>query len=249
MAACAIAGCDATVTSVGDWEPIVQTPATGGAGTAGTAGSTDVAGSGGTAGSQSEGGAGGEPDSPGLYLEAEDGELSGGFSIVADVAASNGQYIQPPTGPALEQPPVDGTPRARYTFELADAGDYVIWGRIYSPDVSSNRFWFQVDGGAWTVWRITVGEIWFWDDFHPDSSYNDTLHFLDRLYITSKGDEPPGNDTPCYPPHSIDRGGGDCFESCGAQAPPGMHTTCQANLCAGKDPLSAYDCNVCCVVP
>lgn len=270
-AACASAGCDATVTSVGDWEPIVQVPARGGAGaagSAGTAGTADVAGSGGSAGSLSVGGAGGEPEAPGLYLEAEDGELSGGFSIVVDVAASNGEYIQPPTGPALEQPPVDGTPRARYTFELANAGDYVIWGRIYSPDVSSNRFWFQVDGGAWTVWRITVGEIWFWDDFHPDTSYNDTLHFqlaagphelliakdastarLDRLYITSEGDEPPGNDTPCRPPHSIDRGGGDCFSSCGAQAPSGMHTTCLSSACAGKELLTAYDCNICCVVP
>lgn len=264
-AACTIAGCDATVTSVGDWEPIVQTPAMGGAEVGGAAA---VAGSGGTAGSLGVGGAGGELDAPGLYMEAEDGELTGGFSIVVDVAASNGQYIQPPTGPAIEQPPVDTTPRARYRFDLANAGDYVIWGRIYSPDVSSNRFWFQVDGGAWTVWRITVGEIWFWDDFHSDTNYNDTLHFqlaagphelliakdastarLDRLYITTEGDEPPGNDTPCNPPHSIDRGGGDCFQSCGSQAPAGMHTSCLASMCAGRELTDAYDCNVCCVVP
>jgi hypothetical protein len=167
----------------------------------------------------------------------------------------------------LEQPPVETTPRARYTFDLANGGDYVIWGRIYSPDVSSNRFWFQVDGGAWTVWRITVGEIWYWDDFHPDTNYDETLHFqlapgahelliakdastarLDRLYITAEGDEPPGNDTRCRPPHSIDRGG-DCFESCGSQAPLGMGTTCVVSMCAGRELLTAYDCNVCCVVP
>lgn len=215
-----------------------------------------------------QGGGAGQPEAPGLYLEAEDGELSGGFSIVADVAASNGEYIQPPTGPASDQPPVADTPRARYTFELANAGDYVIWGRIYSPDVSSNRFWFQVDGGPWTRWRITVGEIWFWDDFHPDTSYDETLHFtlaagpheltiakaastarLDRLYITAEGDEPPGNDTRCRPPHSIDRGDGECFPSCGSQAPVGMRTTCVVSMCEGKPSLESYDCNVCCVVP
>jgi hypothetical protein len=214
------------------------------------------------------GAAGESEQAPGLYLEAESGELSGGFSIVDDVAASNGKYIQPPTGPALEDAPVADTPRARYRFELPAAGDYVIWGRIYSPDVSSNRFWFQVDGGSWTRWRITVGEIWFWDDFHPDTSYDDTLHFqlaagphelvmakdvssarLDRLYITSSGDVPPGNDTPCNPPHSIDRGGGDCFPSCGSLAPAGMHTSCLVSECAGKPTLEVYDCNLCCVVP
>lgn len=269
--ACAVAGCESSVISVGAWEPIVEQPPTAGqAGTAGSSGAGGVAGAGagGSGATTSLGGAGGEPDAPGLYLEAEHGELSGGFSIVNDVAASNGQYIQPPTGPALEQTPVADSPRARYTFDLATAGDYVIWGRIYSPDVSSNRFWFQVDGGTWYVWRITVGEIWFWDDFHDNIRYNDTLHFplaagphelviakdastarLDRLYITAEGDEPPGNDTPCRPPHSIDRGGGDCYDSCGSQAPAGMHTTCLVDMCAGKELLDAYDCNICCVVP
>lgn len=229
--ACSTGGCDSTVTSVGAWEPVEQ------------------------------------PNEPGLYLEAEDGELSGGFSIVGDVAASNGQYIQPPTGPALDETPVAGSPRARYSFDLVSAGDYVIWGRIYSPDVSSNRFWFQVDGGDWHIWRITVGEIWFWDDFHVDTNYDDTLHFmlapgphelviakdassarLDRLYITSEGDEPPGNDTPCNPPHTIDRGG-VCAPSCGSLAPAGMHTTCVPETCAAKELLDVYDCSVCCIVP
>ena len=273
-ATCAATGCESSVTSVGAWEPIVEQPTAGQAGTAGSGGAAGLGATAGTAGTGAMAplaGAGGEFESPGSYLEAELGELSGGFSVVADVAASNAEYIQPPTGPAADQMPVADTARARYRFDLATAGDYVIWGRIYSPDVSSNRFWFQVDGGAWTLWRITVGEIWFWDDFHPDTNYNDTLHFqlaagphelviakaastarLDRLYITAQGDEPPGNDTPCRPPHSIDRGGGDCFESCGSQAPAGMHTTCIASDCAGRDPSDlrdSYDCNVCCVVP
>jgi len=263
----ASSSCDPTVTSVGSWQPVSLPDAGGQAGTVGSAGSSAVTGSGASAGLLEQGGAGGEADAAGLYLEAEDGELSGGFSIVADAAASNGEYIQPPTGPASESAPVADTPRARYTFELANAGDYVIWGRIYSPDVSSNRFWFQLDGGPWNIWRITVGEIWFWDDFHIDTNYNDTLHFtlaagtheltmakdassarLDRLYITSGADQPPGNDTPCNPPHTIDRGG-ECFPSCGSQAPSGMHTSCLSSACAGKPSLESYDCGVCCVVP
>jgi hypothetical protein len=67
------------------------------------------------------------------------------------------------------------------------------------------------------------------------------------LYLTSEGDEPPGNDTPCNPPHSIEVEG-MCEPSCGSLAPPGMTTTCQG--CDGRPLLDeVYDCPVCCVAP
>jgi hypothetical protein len=246
------------VTSVGAWEPVVVQ-----AGSAGQAGG----GAGGLAGGT---GAGGqiEPRAPGLYLEAERGLLSGGFAIASDPQASNGQYIEGPTGPVYDMAP-GGPAQAHYSFELDSDGDYVIWGRIYSPSISSNRFWFQVDGGDWHLWRITVGVIWYWDDFHDNQRYNDTFHFpltagphqliianavngakLDRLYITADGDEPPGNDTPCRPPHSIDMGGGICSPSCGSQATVGMGTSCDTTVCMDNpDQRDAYDCGVCCLVP
>ena len=52
-------------------------------------------------------------------------------------------------------------------FEAPSAADYVIWGRIYAPNAIDNRFWFQVDGGAWTLWRISVGETVFNAPHHP----------------------------------------------------------------------------------
>lgn len=269
--------CDASVTSVGAWQPIVNVTEPMGAqsGSGGNAG-TGGAGAGGVAGAGSAGmagqaaGEGGAPESPGQYLEAESGEITGGFTIGDDAAASSGQYIEGPAMVTSDQSP--GAALARYTFNIEADGNFVIWGRIWSPDVSSNRFWFQVDGGNWITWRITVGKIWYWNYFHVDTLYNDVLHFpltagahtllianevpgarLDRLYITGAGDRPPGNDTPCNPPHSIDfDGAGDCHPSCGAQAPVGMHTTCLSATCEGKDIKDmrmAYDCGVCCVVP
>lgn len=281
-AVCVTGACDATVTPVGSWEPIVQQPTAGqsglggvsgtaGAGAGGGGGSGAVsaggmsAGAGGAAGG--DGGEAGQPETvpPGLYLEAESGELSGGFTIGADGAASNGAYIQGVASSTSESMP--GTALARYTFDLPKDGTYVIWGRIYSPDISSNRFWFQLDGGKWYLWRITVGTIWFWNYFHDDRAYNDILHFpltagthtllisnsvadarLDRLYITANGDMPPGNTTHCVPPHTIDLGGPDCKPSCGAQAPPGMGTSC---ACTGQPTFYAYDCVgfTCCITP
>jgi hypothetical protein len=63
---------------------------------------------------------------------------------------------------------------------------------------------------------------------------------LDRLYITSFGDQPPGNTTMCHPPHSIDLGDSECHLSCGVQAKPNMPTTCDCGT--RTDYFEAYDC-------
>jgi hypothetical protein len=295
---CAVGGCDARVTSLGSLEPVLPPPPAsagqgGFDGFAGSGGSIDVGGIGGLGGAGGLGdiggisgvgglgglaGAGGdatelEPTGPGLYLEAEDAEFSSdptlpdsAFAIISDPTASHGKYILPPASLASEGSP--GSAQARYAFNLTKAGDYIIWGRLYTPDVTSNRVWFQVDGGPWYKWRMTVGTIWYWHFFDNDMLYNDALHFmlnagphqlliandtpgarLDKLYITSSGDIPPGNTTKCFPPHTIDRGGATCEPSCGVQAKPNMPTSC--TCAAGLPTFYAYDCTskLCCFAP
>lgn len=197
------------------------------------------------------------PAPPGTYLEAEDGQLSG-FTIENEPEASGGRALLAPDVLADSAP---GAARARYAFELTEAGEYVVWGRVYAPDVVANRFWIQLDGGAFVLWRISTGEVWYWDDVHDDTRYALPHVFtfaagahelvvanagpgarLDRLYITAAGDEPPGNDTPCDPPHTIEVGG-TCLPSCGLL----MGTAC-GPACASLPPLPAYDCDVCCQV-
>jgi hypothetical protein len=248
----ALGGCDRSVTSVGAWSP----PRTSGPG--GQSG-------GGAAGAGPEGGVG-EPYPESVYLEAESGELSGGFAVESDAAASQGQYLLAPNVAVPSDS--EGAAQARYDFSVPSDGEYVLWGRIYSPDIETNRFHVQVDGGTRYLWRITVGSIWYWDDIHDDVNYDEPLRFpltagkhelvighvaanarLDRLYLTASGDEPPGNDTACRPPHSIDTDG-VCQPSCGAQALPELGTTCE---CAGRDEAElfpAYDCGGgdCCFV-
>ncbi len=199
------------------------------------------------------------PD-PNHYIEAESGELSGGFSIGDDASASKGHFIVPPLGDVSESEP--GSARATYAFSLAGSGEYLIWGRLRAPGALNNRFWFQLDGGAWTKWRISVGDIWYWDDFHDDTSYGTPLTFdlepgehelviancvdgvdLDRLYLSANGEVPPGNDSPCDPPHSIEIEG-ECLPSCGSQ----NGTACDDVQCAGREVIAAYDCGVCCHV-
>lgn len=196
-----------------------------------------------------------------LYLEAEAGELSGGFTIDSDARASGERFLAPPADVSSDDAP--GTARARYAFTLAQAGEYVIWGRMHAPTFTQNRFWFQVDGGTFTKWRISTGDVWHWDDLHDDIEYGRPLTFqlaagahelsiancvegaeLDRLYITAAGDMPPGNDTACRPPHSIEVAG-ECLPSCGSLD----GKLCGESNCAGKPLLPAYDCDICCMGP
>jgi hypothetical protein len=221
-AAAATIACDASVTSLGTWQPLVTT---------------------------------------GFYLEAEEGELSGGFIVGEDPEASRGKYLNPPAGViSLDQP---GDARARYTFDIAKPAQYLVWGRIHSPDAIHNTFWIQVDGATWYHWRLTTGEVWYWAPFTDNFSYGKPLRFdlgagqhellvansiegtrLDRLYVTADGDVPPGNDTKCRPPHSVELDGG-CSLSCGSQG----GNACGQTTCMGHTILQAYDCDVCCIIP
>ena len=197
--------------------------------------------------------------STGFYLEAEGGELAGGFAIGNDPGASGGRCIEPPAGAAsLDEP---GPARARYSITICTAGTYVLWGRVHSPDVRRNTFWIKFDGGSWYPWRITTGDVWHWNAFHDDVDYGNPLTFqveagahellvanavagnrLDRLYVTADGDTPPGNDPRCDPPHSVLFDGG-CVPSCGSQG----GNRCGVMACNGRPPLPAYDCDICCV--
>jgi len=197
-----------------------------------------------------------EPAGP--YVEAEGGELSGGFVIEEDARGSGGKVLT-----AVERAnPRDlpGDARARYLLDVLADGDYVLWGRIHGQDANHNRFWFQVDGGTWYLWRMSTGDSWFWDDLHHDTSYKRPVIFtltrgvhelllanategvqLDRLYFTAAGDKPPGNDTACRPPHSVELSG-NCVPSCGTL----NGTSCGPLSCEGRPLLEAYDCDVCC---
>jgi hypothetical protein len=259
-----LTGCDAAVVSVGAWLPEVDAPVT--TGDASTDARDDASALDDTATSDSS------PDetstadiaivdeSSGLYLEAENGVLSGGYTIGDDPMASGGKYVAPPLGPPSDAQP--GTARARYDFEITTPGRYIIWGRLQTPDTFHNRSWIQVDGGNWYMWRITTGDIWYWFHVHDNNNYYTPIPFalaagphtmimakaadgawVDRFYITAGGDMPIQTDTQCRPPNSI-AANGTCLPSCGSLG----GQTCGGPQCAGRQLVmqTVYDCPVCC---
>ena len=196
----------------------------------------------------------------GHYLEAESGALSDGFAVSNDSGASAGQIL---VAPSVKSDNAPGDARATYRFTVRSPGSYKIWGRIRSPDAEHNRFWVRVDDGDWMKWRISVGDIWYWDAFHDNTEYGRAREYpldagehvltlancadsveLDRLFYSSiEGDVPVGNDTLCNPPHSIELNG-VCQLSCGSQGGNQCGT-----VCAEHQPFYAYDCGgSCCYI-
>jgi hypothetical protein len=193
--------------------------------------------------------------STGVFIEAESGQLSGAFAIGASTEASGGRFIYANAGASSEDAP--GPARAQYSFDVSVAGTYEMWGRVHNQTIYKNRFWFQVDGGDWIRWRITTGDIWYWDVFHDDVNYGIPVELeltagphqlllancvdnaeLDRLYFSSDPARPEPKGTACNPPHSVDLHGG-CAPSCGSLA----------GLCKSSCPvagMAVYDCPSCC---
>jgi hypothetical protein len=192
-----------------------------------------------------------------LYIDVASGTLSGGFSIQTDADA--GEYLSPPAGVPSTRAPGDAG--AVYTFPVACAGTYLLWGRIHGPGVQNNTFWLSMDDEPFYLWRLSTGVIWYWRPVTRDLDYGSFIHYaldagvhrlairnsatgvgLQRLFVGIPGEVPPGNDTPCNPPHSIELADGGCEPSCGSHG----DTVCSPITCAGQPPLVAYDCSVCC---
>jgi hypothetical protein len=190
----------------------------------------------------------------GVFIEAESGKLSGAFSIGTSADASGGRFVYAHAGASSEKGP--GPARAEYDFTVNVAGTYQLWGRIHNQTIYKNRFWFQVDGGAWILWRITTGDIWYWDVLHDDVAYGIPVKFeltagphqlliancvddaqLDRLYLSTDPARPEPKGTACNPPHYVDLDGG-CAPSCGTLS--GLCRSCPVPARA------TYDCPSCC---
>jgi hypothetical protein len=195
------------------------------------------------------------------YIDIASATLSGGFSIQMDPSAPGGEYLMPPAGVESLQTPGDAS--AVYAFNLSCPGEYSLWGRMHGPGAESNSFWLSVDGEPFYQWRLSTGVIWFWKITTKGTAYGAFVKYaldggshtlvvrnsasgaaLSGLYVGIPGDVPPGNDTPCDPPHSIQLADGGCQLSCGSLG----GNTCSVMGCANQVMRPAYDCAACCYV-
>lgn len=119
-----------------------------------------------------------------LYVEAENGSLTGGMVMVNDASASGSKYIWLPNGsaPANEATP-NTTHSASYNFILPRAGNWTLEGLLRSVDSSSNSLWLKVDGGTTYTWDTNTGEIgsgvFTWDALSNASAAYPSVNLID----------------------------------------------------------------------
>lgn len=116
---------------------------TGGAGTGGTAGATGTGGAAGTSGASGTGGsADAGADTPCvspnyICFEAESGNVVAPMATASDPTASAGEYVVANANEAGS---------VTWTFQVKQAGTYVIWCRVIALNDGTDSFYVSMDG-------------------------------------------------------------------------------------------------------
>ena len=116
-----------------------------------------------------------------LYLEAEKATLTSPMSVVTDTTASGGAYIrssQAESGSAV------------FSFSAPSSGTYVVWGRINSPDTTTDSFYVSVDGGPEDIYDTAENgwsSSWQWTVVNGRGSSGTPLALNPRTFSLSAG--------------------------------------------------------------
>ncbi|MEM7033850.1 MAG: putative Ig domain-containing protein, partial [Chloroflexota bacterium] len=86
--------------------------------------------------------------------EAEDATLSGAFTVISDAVASNGQYIEVPSGNGVGA--VGDPNRAEFCFDVPADGTYKLLGSVWAPNNGANSFFVTVDGQPVNGYKWTI---------------------------------------------------------------------------------------------
>jgi hypothetical protein len=119
----------------------------------------------------------GAPSSVGLYVEAESGIVTTPMVSAPDANAANGRYVYSPT---------DSQGSLSVRVNVPQAGDYVGWCRILSPDGGTDSFFVSVDGGTEEIYgtaQNTWSSSWQWTKLNGDNGSSGGS----RIYTLSPG--------------------------------------------------------------
>ncbi|MCK5600805.1 right-handed parallel beta-helix repeat-containing protein, partial [Candidatus Pacearchaeota archaeon] len=100
------------------------------------------------------------PETHWLETEYPD-SIQSPMAVAADGLASEGSFVQAPEGSGYQS--ASSGVMTTYTVNIAQAGEYVLWGRVITPNVNADSFYVKIDEGADNLWDIPAGGSWHWD--------------------------------------------------------------------------------------
>jgi hypothetical protein len=151
----------------------------------------------------------------GLWLEAEDAEVSVPMIIHSDSEASASMAIGVPNGVGSFGSPSSQAGYAEFSFDIEASGDYFIWGRVLAPSGKDDSFFVAVDNDEFIRWNTQQSIEWIWDKVWSNSidpivySLQPGVHtlyilhredgaLLDRILITGNRDYIPEGTGPQF---------------------------------------------------
>ena len=154
----------------------------------------------------------GSPQPGDVWLEAECGTVGANWTEITDALASNGLNLITSGPSSLVAPSGDPDDILSFSFEVSQAGQYKVFGRVKAPTSNDDSYWVRVNGGSWIKWnQIQASSSWTWDQVHDNDNANAAVLFnlnagfntleiaqredgtsLDKVYITQTGGPPTG---------------------------------------------------------
>ncbi len=119
-----------------------------------------------------------------IELEAEAGAVSAPMRITTQAAASGGYYVGVPQGGGTISSPSTSAGMAVYEFNLAESGDYQVWGRVIAPSGADDSFFAAMDGGTFERWNTQQGSSWHWDQIAAAGGADPRLYRLSAGHHT-----------------------------------------------------------------
>jgi hypothetical protein len=132
-----------------------------------------------------------------VWIEAESGTLNYPMQTSSDGDASGGSYIQvlDGSGSVWSPPGETSSGVAACTFNVAEGGSYVIWGRNRANNGNNDSFYICVDGGTDHLWDVYISSGWTWDKVnnrnHSDPSIFNISAGEHTLYVKRREDGTP----------------------------------------------------------
>lgn len=109
-----------------------------------------------------------------VWYEAESGELSGKMNVRSHESSSGYKYVEAIGIEGIGE--VSKEDALMIRFQIAEAGEYVIWGRILAPSRDENSFYVSVNGGDKVLWdtqgpdQEMTAQVWSWDPVRSRSA-------------------------------------------------------------------------------
>jgi hypothetical protein len=121
-----------------------------------------------------------------VSMEAENGNLGSRWRVTANGSASNAAVIE--VNPIYNN--IGTTPDgesgefvASYAFNVASAGDYRFWFRMFATNADDDSFFWRIDGGNWTMENGRIGSgTWYSVDSTPLDNLAAGSHLLEIVY-------------------------------------------------------------------